>query len=47
MQNLNVKEIITTEQDNKKSILLVISDGNKEAEITLEGQGSLKTPVEV
>ncbi len=42
MSELNIKEITSFLDDNTKKTRLVVSDTEKETEIILEGNGSLK-----
>ncbi len=43
MSELLIKEIITFTEDNLKKTKLVISDCEKDTEIILEGNGTLKS----
>lgn len=47
MKDLKIKEITRFTQDNIEKTRLVISENGKDTEIILEGNGHLKTAVEV
>lgn len=47
MKDLKIKEITRFTQDNVEKTRLIISENEKDTEIILEGNGQLKTAVEV
>jgi hypothetical protein len=46
MNDLKIKEISTFMENNVRKTRLVISEGNKDTEIILNGDGKLKVAVE-
>lgn len=47
MDDLKIKEISTFIEDNINKTKMIISENNIDKEIILEGDGSIKTAVEV
>lgn len=47
MGNIKIKEISTFEEDNLNKIKMIVLENGSEKEIIFEGNGSIKTAVEV